>query len=250
MRFANSGGVSTWVAGMAAVALLCGCPKRKTGADGGSEAGAVAEADAAATAEPGAANSNLVARFGDETKIADEAAGLTAGVLARLAPPNGQVVATLTKGTNVTKVAEHEGFVLVVFTNPKNANEQLMGWVPGATVGVASTGGVGTGAGTGGGTGHGKKGDGGAADGGAADGGAAVAAADAGAAAAAGGARPDAGGVGGAGATGCAAGQISLIGGVCAKKCNTNADCQAGRQACAPGLVSAPNNFQKVCLPP
>ena len=112
---------------------LTGCPKKKTdGGDAASDAttdAPVAEVDSG-PAVPDAVNVNDIARFGQETKIANEVAKTEAPLtIARKSPPNGEWVARLPRGTEVTKIASHEGQVLVVFANPKKADERLMGWV-------------------------------------------------------------------------------------------------------------------------
>jgi hypothetical protein len=79
-------------------------------------------------AEP--ANAADVARFPGETKIADEAAKLLANTtLVHKAPPSTGLVATLNKGADVVKLASFGDDFVVQFANPKNASEQLVGWV-------------------------------------------------------------------------------------------------------------------------
>jgi hypothetical protein len=43
--------------------------------------------------------------------------------------PQGDQVAALPKGTSVTKIAEHQGFYLVTFADPKDSAKSLEGWV-------------------------------------------------------------------------------------------------------------------------
>ncbi len=117
---------------LALVLGLAGCPKKHDGGDAASDATSdapVAVVDSGPAA-PEAANVNEIARFGDETKIANEIAKTEAPLtVARKSPPNGEWVARLARGTEVTKIASHEGQVLVVFANPKKTDERLMGWV-------------------------------------------------------------------------------------------------------------------------
>jgi len=223
-----------WLTCAVLAVLVAGCPRRRTDNDAGPDVAATAQADAQVTEEPAAANAASVARFGDENKIADEAAALTTNTVARIEPPNGQPVANLTKGTSVTKIADHEGFALVVFTDPKNQNQQLMGWVPGKDVGEStaaggSGGGTGTGTGPGTGTGGhvGKKGDAGA-----------VASA-----AAEGGTTPP--------AVTCKSNEVGLLfpKGTCAKKCRNNGDCPSGK-SCVPTATILNGAFASVCIPP
>ncbi len=236
--------VTLWLTCVVLAVVVLGCPRRKTVPDAGSDAETAQAADAATSEEPTAANSNDVARFGDENKIENEAATLKENVVARISPPNGTSVTNLTKGTNVTKIASRENFVLIVFPNPKNNSENLMGWVPGLAVGEAATaggGGTGTGGGTGGGGGGG---------GGTGGGGGHVTPKDAGGADAGGGGTAGGGGGGGLDAGSlipqCPAGQVALLTppGKCAKKCTSNADCAAGKPCAQAFTVLGP---QKVC---
>jgi hypothetical protein len=109
--------------------VLAGCPKKKGDA---SDASADAEAGAAAATAPGpeASNVDAVARFPDETAIDHQAATLLwAANNVRKAPPSGEIIATLPKGTNVIQLASHDKYALVTFDNPKTSGERLMGWV-------------------------------------------------------------------------------------------------------------------------
>ena len=111
---------------------LAACPKKKatTEADAAADAAPVAVVDAGPPPGPEAANANDIARFGDETKIDHEVAKVEAFVaIARKSPPNGAQVARLPKGTEVTKIAQHEKQFLVTFANPKKSDEHLMGWI-------------------------------------------------------------------------------------------------------------------------
>ncbi len=131
---------------LALALALAGCPKKKTdGGDASSDAAtdaAVAAVDSG-PATPDATNVNEVARFGDETKLgADVVKTLAPLTIARKSPPNGEWVARLPHGTDVTKLASHEGQTLVTFANPKKADERLMGWVADSafkTAAVAAT---------------------------------------------------------------------------------------------------------------
>jgi hypothetical protein len=121
--------------------FLTACPKKKGAAsDAGDEETAEAATDATAASEPSASNGTDVARFGDESKLNNEAANLPVSVTARTDLGNGgTVVALIAKGTAVTKLAEHSGSTLVTFANPKNASDTLMGWIPSSALkGVAA----------------------------------------------------------------------------------------------------------------
>lgn len=135
-----------------ALVALTGCPLKSKAVDDA----AVATADPAASADAApppkvdptadATNKAKVARYGDETKIDSEAATLLQGVAARSFPPNGDFIALLKSGTAVTKVATHEGYVLVTFQNPKNTSEKLLGWITQNGFKAAATSGTATGA--------------------------------------------------------------------------------------------------------
>lgn len=102
------------------------------------DAGAVdaAEPEVAADAAPApttpaaiAANEGDVARFPDETKLADVSSTLLRTYNVREAPPNGELVTSLGKGTSVTQIAQRDRYFLIVFDNPKAAGTKLMGWI-------------------------------------------------------------------------------------------------------------------------
>lgn len=129
--------------------LACDLLKKKVGADGADGAAATATDGAAATtadtpttdgsagtaatpvSDPAAdaANKAKVARYGDEQKLAGEADKLLSGAAARTFPPNGDFIVSLPPGTEVKKIATHDEFVLIGFTNPKDPKESLIGWV-------------------------------------------------------------------------------------------------------------------------
>src|SRR3954454_25384993 len=102
------------------LAVLAGCPKKKTVDDdaGAASDAAVAVVDAG-PATPVGSNASEVARFGDEAKVDSLAAKLEAPIAAvRKSPPLGDLVTTLKAGTQVTKIAKHETFFLITFANP------------------------------------------------------------------------------------------------------------------------------------
>lgn len=82
---------------------------------------------ASATTAP-TANESDVARFPDEKKL-DERAVLQWSSSKVRKKPQGDPVVSLPKGTNVTKIAEHQGFFLITFADPKDSSKRLMGWV-------------------------------------------------------------------------------------------------------------------------
>jgi hypothetical protein len=117
------------------VAVL-GCPKKTdAGADAAAEAAAAAPADAAvegaaAAAAPGdAKNAAEVARFPNETPIANETAVIAQVTNVHASPGGGKLVASLRIGITVTKIAEHEGSILITFISPADGASLLEGWV-------------------------------------------------------------------------------------------------------------------------
>lgn len=119
--------------------------KRNKGEDAGAEpapsdtATAETPPETPPAAGPLASNSDDVARFGEETKLADVQGTVTSAMAyARESPPNGPLVATLLKGTVVTQIAQRDAYVLAVFTNPKNPSQKLMGWMFAPALGGAA----------------------------------------------------------------------------------------------------------------
>lgn len=95
---------------------------------------------APAAAAAVAANADDIARFGEETKIADVAATVVSpSANVRESPPNGPLVAILPKGTAVVEIAQRDAYILVTFENSKNTSQRLMGWVFAPSVGGAGT---------------------------------------------------------------------------------------------------------------
>lgn len=76
-----------------------------------------------------ATNEGDVARFPDESKLADVSATLLRSYNVREAPPAGAVIVGLAKGTSVTQIAERGGSFLITFDDPKKPGTKLMGWV-------------------------------------------------------------------------------------------------------------------------
>jgi hypothetical protein len=118
--------------------VSCGGLLKKGEKDAGEvDAAAVVEAPEAApppptpapTATSLASNEGDVARFPDEVAINNESATLQRAYNAREAPPAGPVVASLSKGTHVTKIASRDRYFLIVFDNPKAPGTKQMGWV-------------------------------------------------------------------------------------------------------------------------
>lgn len=128
----------TLVRGAAGLVLImfvvssCGLLKKKSedaGAPEASVAEMVADAAPAPAPAPIANNEGDVARFPDETKLADVRATLLRPYNVREAPPNGDLVISLGKGTSVTEIAQRDRYFLIVFDHPKAPGTKLMGWV-------------------------------------------------------------------------------------------------------------------------
>lgn len=139
----------------AAVIGLLGCKKLlQAAADDSADATANASPPPSAPEAPALtapatkvafANAADIARYPDEKPIADEKATVHTNMLARTAVPSGAVVATVLSGKPITKLASHQGFVLVSFEDPKDASRTLIGWIaqggiaaPGATAAAAN----------------------------------------------------------------------------------------------------------------
>jgi hypothetical protein len=119
--------------GMAVV--LTGCPKKPGGADAGADAGPASSASAAVeAAAPAAAigsNDADVTKYPDQNPDNQDAMNTRVTAVARTeaSTTGGKLVATLKPGTATTRIADHEGFNLVVFPDPSDATKQLEGWV-------------------------------------------------------------------------------------------------------------------------
>jgi hypothetical protein len=116
--------------------LVAGCPKKGGDAtDGAAEAAVDPDAAAANTPPPNAPpvpeakNKADVARFQNETAVADDEAKPATFVSARTSPKGGSVVASLKPGTDIHKHAEYQDCFLVTFPDPKDASTTLMGWI-------------------------------------------------------------------------------------------------------------------------
>ncbi|HVH41251.1 MAG TPA: hypothetical protein VM925_02880 [Labilithrix sp.] len=122
-------------AGLAFVMLIVSCSsllKKKGEEDAGLEASVTTEvADAAPAPAPAAlaTNEGDIARFPDETKVADVAVTLQRTYNVREAPPAGVIIMGLGKGTAVTQIAQREKSFLILFDNPKAPGTKLMGWI-------------------------------------------------------------------------------------------------------------------------
>ncbi len=122
-------GTWRWALVWSASFVLLGCPLKKPGEaqDGGPEAAA----SAVEAAAPLAANEANVTHYPDQTPGANEAltVHMTTNARTEASATGGTVVAPLHPGTETNKLAEHNGFELVLFNDPSNASQKLEGWV-------------------------------------------------------------------------------------------------------------------------
>ena len=123
------------------VTLLLGCPKKKEEAPeaGVEEAGAV-DAAPPPPAAPVAKNSADVARFpaGEKPLADDTEKTVDLFAQAKTGCKSGNNVALVRAGTDPFKIAEFQDCILVTFADPKDANTQLMGWIPKAAFTLAA----------------------------------------------------------------------------------------------------------------
>jgi hypothetical protein len=109
----------------------CSLLKKAGSVDGGEDApsgSASAAVEAGALGE--AVNQSEMTRYPDEKPV--DHAPLTTesgGMMRTQAGPGGDLVIVLKKGTEVEKIAEHEGYYLVLADDPKDATHKLMGWI-------------------------------------------------------------------------------------------------------------------------
>jgi hypothetical protein len=82
-------------------------------------------------AAPVAANDGDVTHYPDQAPGNNETLTTHVQVAARTeaSSTGGKLVAELRSGTQAQKLADHEGFDLVVFPDPSNASQKLEGWV-------------------------------------------------------------------------------------------------------------------------
>jgi len=117
------------VAALAGAVMSCSLLKKPGSADGGEDAATEASAAEAGSAVE-AVNQSEMTRYPDEKAV--DHAPLTAefgGSMRTQAGSGGDLVIVLKKGTEVEKIAEHEGFYLVLADDPKDSTRKLMGWI-------------------------------------------------------------------------------------------------------------------------
>ena len=105
-------------------------PEAEAPAPIASESGAPAEA--AAPVAAAAANEADVTRYPEETPL-PHALGTThafaSSVRTQASATGGTAVVALKAETDVDEIAEHQGFVLVYFVDPRDPSRKLMGWL-------------------------------------------------------------------------------------------------------------------------
>jgi hypothetical protein len=85
-----------------------------------------------AAAAPLAANESAVTRYPDETAVNGTPMTVrwpVANVRTQATAAGGDAVAAIKSGTEVQKIAEHQSYALVVFTDPTDSSKKDMGWV-------------------------------------------------------------------------------------------------------------------------
>lgn len=118
---------------------------KKKGEDAGNDAGGPAASASAAEAGPAAitpSNDSEVTHYPDQAAANDEAltTHVTAAARTEASMTGGKLVAELHPGTQAQKLADHEGFDLVTFPDPKDATQKLEGWVHASAFGYAPPG--------------------------------------------------------------------------------------------------------------
>jgi hypothetical protein len=122
-----------WFAVASTACVLFGCPKKNAATDGGADDGAAAvAAEAAAAPAAAAANEASVTRYPDETAVnhvSQTTRWTTSNIRTQAGNNAGDLVAVVKAGTDVDKIAERQGYYLVIFTDPSDATRKEMGWV-------------------------------------------------------------------------------------------------------------------------
>jgi hypothetical protein len=124
---------------------LMGCPKKPGASDAGP--GDAAVASASAVAEAAAPAPAVGTNDADVTKYPDQNPDNQDALTARYAgsarteasTTGGKLVAVVKAGTAATRIADHEGFDLVVFPDPSDATKMLEGWVAQSVFGSVPT---------------------------------------------------------------------------------------------------------------
>ncbi len=124
-----------WVGVSAMAVVLLGCPKKPGAGDAG--AGDAAPATASSAVEAAAPVVTAGANDADVTKYPDQNADNMEALTTRMeahartetGATGGKLVASLKPGTSAQRMADHEGYDLVLFADPSDATKMLEGWV-------------------------------------------------------------------------------------------------------------------------
>lgn len=119
------------LAATASAVMACSLLKKPGAGDAGEDAAGSAAVTPEAAPPGEAVNASEMTRYPDEKPVdhapltvAEQSANLRTQV-----GTSGDLVVVLKKGTEVQKLAEHEGFYLVLADDPKDSGRKLMGWV-------------------------------------------------------------------------------------------------------------------------
>jgi hypothetical protein len=123
--------------------VLMGCPKKPAAGDAGaSDAGAPVASAVVEAAAPVAIGGNDadVTKYPDQNPDNQDAltTRLTAPARTEASTTGGKLVTTLKPGTAATRIADHEGYDLVVFADPSDSTKLLEGWVRQADFGAVA----------------------------------------------------------------------------------------------------------------
>jgi len=124
-----------WVGVSAMAVVLLGCPKKPGAGDAG--AGDAAPSTASSAVEAAAPAPTAGANDADVTKYAGQNADNMEALTTRMeahartetGATGGKLVASLKPGTSAQRMADHEGYDLVLFADPADATRMLEGWV-------------------------------------------------------------------------------------------------------------------------
>jgi hypothetical protein len=124
--------------------VLLGCPKKPGAGDAGAgdaTPSASAAVEAAAPAATVGSNDADVTKYPDQN--ADNMEALTTRMEAHARTESGatggKLVASLKPGTSAQRMADHEGYDLVLFADPSDATKMLEGWVIQSAFGAVPT---------------------------------------------------------------------------------------------------------------
>jgi hypothetical protein len=111
---------------------------KKPGASDAGDAAGSASAEVEAGPAPQAVNEADVSRYPDETPV-NHVSATTKWTISNVRSQvgaGGELVAALRKGTETDKIAERQGYDLVLFDDPGDSSRKKMGWVSQAVYGA------------------------------------------------------------------------------------------------------------------